>query len=48
MTEYTGITISKSDRTVGGMLSAEEGLQKLICVMHGYCNKWRLKANVCM
>ena len=23
-----------------------ESLQKLIDVVHGYCNKWRLKANV--
>ena len=22
------------------------GLQKLVSVVHGYCNKWRLKANV--
>ena len=24
----------------------KESLQKLIDVVHGYCNKWRLKANV--
>ena len=43
-------------KKVGGMLFADdfvgvsqskEGLQKLISVVHGYCNKWRLKANVC-
>ena len=42
-------------KKVGGMLFADdfvgvsgskEGLQKLINVVHGYCNKWRLKANV--
>ena len=42
-------------KEVGGMLFADdfvgvsgskEGLQKLISVVHGYCNKWRLKANV--
>ena len=42
-------------RKVGGMLFADdfvgvsgskEGLQNLISVVHGYCNKWRLKANV--
>ena len=25
---------------------SKEGLQKLISVVHGYCNKWRLKANM--
>ena len=44
-----------SGKKVGGMLFADdfvgvsgskEGLQKLISVVHGYCNKWRLKANV--
>ena len=43
-------------KKVGGMLFADdfvgvsgskEGLQKLISVVHGYCNKWRLRANVC-
>ena len=43
-------------KKVGGMLFADdfvgvsgskEGLQKLIDVVHGYCNKWRLKDNVC-
>ena len=40
-------------KKVGGMLFADdfvgvsEGLQRLISVVHGYCNKWRLKANVC-
>ena len=24
---------------------AKEGLQKLINVVHGYCNKWRLKGD---
>ena len=42
-------------KKVGGMLFADdfvgvsgskEGLQKLINVVHGCCNKWRLKANV--
>ena len=40
---------------VGGMLftddfvgvsDSKEGLQKLIDVVHRYCNKWSLKANV--
>ena len=39
-------------KKVGGMLFADdfvgvsgskEGLQKLISVVHGYCNKWRLQ-----
>ena len=40
-------------KKVGGMLFADDfvgvsgGLQKLISVVHGYCNKWRLRANVC-
>ena len=42
-------------KKVGGMLFADdfvgvsgskEGLQKPISVVRGYCNKWRLKANV--
>ena len=49
-----GIELSNGER-VGGMLFADdfvgvcgskEGLQKLIDVVHKYCNKWRLKANV--
>ena len=49
-----GIQLSSGKR-VGGMLFADdfvgvsdsrESLQKLIDVVHGYCNKWRLKANV--
>ena len=49
-----GIQLSSGKR-VGGMLFADdfvgvsdsrESLQKLIYVVHGYCNKWRLKANV--
>ena len=49
-----GIQLS-SDKNIGGMLFADnfvgvsdskESLQKLIDVVHGYCNKWRLKANV--
>ena len=49
-----GIQFSSGKR-VGGMLFADdfvgvsdsrESLQKLIDVVHGYCNKWRLKANV--
>ena len=45
-----------SGKKVGGMLFADdfigvsrskESLQKLISVVHGYCNKWRLRANVC-
>ena len=44
-----------SGKRVGGMLFADdfvgvsdsrESLQKPIDVVHGYCNKWRLKANV--
>ena len=44
-----------SGKKIGGMLFADdfvgvsdskECLQKLIDVVHGYCNKWRLKANV--
>ena len=30
-----------------GVSGSKEGLQKLTNVVHGYCNKWRLKANVC-
>ena len=49
-----GIQLSSGKR-VGGMLFADdfvgvsvsrENLQKLIDVVRGYCNKWRLKANV--
>ena len=49
-----GIQLSTGKR-VGGMLFADdfvgvsdsrESLQKLIDVVHGYRNKWRLKANV--
>ena len=29
-----------------GVSGSKEGLQKLISVVDGYCNKWRLKANV--
>ena len=29
-----------------GVSGSKEGLQKLISVVHGYCNKWRFKANV--
>ena len=29
-----------------GVSDSRESLQKLIDVVHGYCNKWRLKANV--
>ena len=29
-----------------GVSGSKEGLQNLINVVHGYCNKWRLKANV--
>ena len=29
-----------------GVSDSKESLQKLIDVVHGYCNKWRLKANV--
>ena len=44
-----------SSKKIGGMLFADdfvgvsdskESLQKRIDVVHGYCNKWRLKANV--
>ena len=43
-----GIQLS-SDKNIGGMLcvsDSKESLQKLIDVVHGYSNKWRLKANV--
>ena len=49
-----GIQLS-SGKKVGGTLFADdfvrvsnsrESLQKLIDVVHGYCYKWRLKANV--
>ena len=51
---HLGIQLGGGQK-VGGMLFADdfvgvsgskEGLQKLISVVHGYCNKWRLKANV--
>ena len=29
-----------------GVSNSRESLQKLIDDVHGYCNKWRLKANV--
>ena len=29
-----------------GVSDSKESLQKLIDVVHGYCNKWRLKAIV--
>ena len=29
-----------------GLSDSKEQLQKLIDVVHSYCNKWRLKANV--
>ena len=29
-----------------GVSDSRENRQKLIDVVHGYCNKWRLKANV--
>ena len=35
------------DDDVVGVSWSKEGLQKLISVVHWYCNKWRLKANVC-
>ena len=49
-----GVQLS-SGKKIGEMLFADdffavsnskESLQKLIDVVHGYCNKWRLKANV--
>ena len=49
-----GVWLS-SGKKIGGMLfvddfvgvsDSKESLQKLIDVVHGYCNKWRLKANV--
>ena len=49
-----GIELSNGAR-IGGMLFADdfvgvsdsgEELQKLIDVVHAYCSKWRLKANV--
>ena len=30
-----------------GVSGSKEGLQGVISVVNGYCNKWRLKANVC-
>ena len=44
-----------NDKSIGGMLFADDfvgvsdskdKLQKLINVVHSYCNRWRLKANV--
>ena len=29
-----------------GVSDSKESLQKLMDVVHGYCNKWSLKANV--
>ena len=29
-----------------GVSESRESLQKLIDVVYGYCNRWRLKANV--
>ena len=49
-----GVQLSGGKKT-GGMLFADdfvgvsdskESLQKLIDVVPGYCNKWKLKANV--
>ena len=49
-----GVQLSNGKK-IGGMLFADdfvgvsdskESLQKIIDVVHGYCNKWRLKANV--
>ena len=47
-----GVQLS-SGKKIGGLFFArfcrcdsKESLQKLIDVVHGYCNKWRLKANV--
>ena len=48
-----GVQLS-SGKKIGGMLFADfvgvsnskESQQKLIDVVHRYCNKWRLKANV--
>ena len=48
-----GVQLS-SGKKIGGMLctdefvgvnDSKESLQKLIDVVHRYCNKWRLKAN---
>ena len=54
--EQAGLGVELSDgSTIGGMLFAddfvgvsnsEEELQRLINVVHAYCCKWRLKANV--
>ena len=51
--EQAGLGVGLSDgSTIGGMLFAddfvnsEEELQRLINVVHAYCCKWRLKANV--
>ena len=49
-----GIQLSSGKRVRGmlfaddfvGVSDSRESLQKLIDVVHGYCNKWRLKANV--
>ena len=29
---------------LAGVSESKEGLQKLSSVVHGYCNKWRLKS----
>ena len=53
--EQAELGILSSGKRVGGMLFADdfvvvsdsrESLQKLIGVVHRYCGKWRLKANV--
>ena len=54
--EEAGFRIEiSSGKRIGGMLFADdfvgvsqsrESLQKLIDVVYGYCNRWRLKANV--
>ena len=51
--EQAKLGVQRSGKKIGEMLFADdfvdvsdskESLQKLIDVVHGYCNKWRLKA----
>ena len=49
-----GVQLSSGKKITGmlfaddfvGVSESKESLQKLIDVVHGYCNKWRLNANV--
>ena len=53
--EQAKLGVQLNGKKIGGILFADdfvgvsdskESLQKLIDVVHRYCNKWRLKANV--